>query len=72
VKKMAVSTQFLFITHNKVTMEMAEQLVGVTMNEPGVSRIVEVDINAAKRFAVNPNGGPAQLSLANAAVPVAA
>ena len=52
VKKMSASTQFLFITHNKVTMEMAEQLVGVTMNEPGVSRIVEVDINAAKRFAV--------------------
>jgi chromosome segregation protein len=51
VKKMSVSTQFLFITHNKVTMEMAEQLVGVTMNEPGVSRIVEVDIHAAKRFA---------------------
>ncbi|MCY7388777.1 MAG: chromosome segregation protein SMC, partial [Burkholderiales bacterium] len=54
VKKMAVSTQFLFITHNKVTMEMAEQLVGVTMNEPGVSRIVEVDIHAAKKFAVAP------------------
>jgi len=73
VKKMAVSTQFLFITHNKVTMEMAEQLVGVTMNEPGVSRIVEVDINAAKRFAVNPNtNSNAQLSLPNAAVPVAA
>ena len=53
VKKMSASTQFLFITHNKVTMEMAEQLVGVTMNEPGVSRIVEVDINAAKRFAVS-------------------
>jgi chromosome segregation protein len=48
---MSASTQFLFITHNKVTMEMAEQLVGVTMNEPGVSRIVEVDIHAAKRFA---------------------
>ncbi|MEP7157318.1 MAG: chromosome segregation protein SMC [Betaproteobacteria bacterium] len=54
VKKMAVSTQFLFITHNKVTMEMGEQLVGVTMNEPGVSRIVEVDIDAAKRFAASP------------------
>ncbi len=51
VKKMSASTQFLFITHNKVTMEMAEQLVGVTMNEPGCSRIVEVDINAARRFA---------------------
>ncbi len=72
VKKMAVSTQFLFITHNKVTMEMAEQLVGVTMNEPGVSRIVEVDINAAKRFAVNPNPGQAQLSLANDPVSAAA
>ena len=54
VKKMSASTQFLFITHNKVTMEMAEQLVGVTMNEPGVSRIVEVDIDAAKRFAAAP------------------
>jgi chromosome segregation protein len=51
VKKMSASTQFLFITHNKVTMEMAEQLVGVTMNEPGCSRIVEVDINTARRFA---------------------
>jgi chromosome segregation protein len=69
VKKMAVSTQFLFITHNKVTMEMAEQLVGVTMNEPGVSRIVEVDINAAKRFAVSPS---AQLALPSTSVPVAA
>ncbi len=72
VKKMAVSTQFLFITHNKVTMEMAEQLVGVTMNEPGVSRIVEVDINAAKRFAVNPDAAQAQLSLSSAPIPVAA
>jgi len=72
VKKMAVSTQFLFITHNKVTMEMAEQLVGVTMNEPGVSRIVEVDINAAKRFAINPNLGQAQVSRATEPVSVAA
>ncbi len=54
VKKMSSSTQFLFITHNKVTMEMGEQLVGVTMNEPGVSRIVEVDIHAAKKFAAAP------------------
>ena len=54
VKKMSASTQFLFITHNKVTMEMGEQLVGVTMNEPGVSRIVEVDIDAAKRFVAVP------------------
>jgi chromosome segregation protein len=54
VKKMSASTQFLFITHNKVTMEMGEQLVGVTMNEPGCSRIVEVDIHAAKQFAASP------------------
>lgn len=54
VKKMSASTQFLFITHNKVTMEMGEQLVGVTMNEPGCSRIVEVDIHAAKKFATSP------------------
>jgi chromosome segregation protein len=54
VRKMSTSTQFLFITHNKVTMEMGEQLVGVTMNEPGVSRIVEVDIDAARRFAAPP------------------
>ncbi|MBL8515599.1 MAG: chromosome segregation protein SMC [Betaproteobacteria bacterium] len=51
VKKMSDSTQFLFITHNKVTMEMGQQLVGVTMNEPGVSRVVEVDIDAAMKFA---------------------
>ncbi len=50
VKKMSESTQFMFITHNKVTMEMAEQLVGVTMNEPGVSRVVAVDIEAARGF----------------------
>jgi len=54
VKKMSASTQFLFITHNKVTMEMGEQLVGVTMNEPGCSRIVEVDIEVAKKFAASP------------------
>jgi chromosome segregation protein len=60
VKKMSASTQFLFITHNKVTMEMGEQLVGVTMNEPGCSRIVEVDIEAAKKFAANvPSGAVA-------------
>ena len=47
---MSESTQFMFITHNKVTMEMAEQLVGVTMNEPGVSRVVAVDIEAARGF----------------------
>ncbi len=44
-------TQFLFITHNKIAMEMAEQLIGVTMQEQGVSRIVAVDIDSATRLA---------------------
>lgn len=47
VKEMAQGTQFLFISHNKIAMEMAEQLIGVTMQEQGVSRIVAVDIEAA-------------------------
>ena len=46
VKKMSERTQFLFVSHNKITMEMAQQLVGVTMQESGVSRIVDVDIEA--------------------------
>jgi chromosome segregation protein len=51
VRQMSAHTQFLFITHNKITMELAAQLVGVTMPEPGVSRIVEVDIDAAMELA---------------------
>ncbi len=47
VKEMAKGTQFLFISHNKIAMEMAEQLIGVTMQEQGVSRIVAVDMEAA-------------------------
>ena len=47
VRSMADATQFLFITHNKISMEMGEQLVGVTMQEQGVSRIVAVDIDSA-------------------------
>jgi chromosome segregation protein len=43
--------QFVFITHNKNTMELASQLVGVTMNEPGVSRLVSVDVDEALRMA---------------------
>jgi chromosome segregation protein len=50
VKRMSAQTQFLFITHNKITMEMARQLVGVTMQEQGVSRVVEVDIEEALRM----------------------
>ena len=50
VKRMSADTQFLFITHNRITMEMAQHLAGVTMNEPGVSRIVAVDVEEALRF----------------------
>jgi len=51
VKEMSGSVQFIFITHNKITMEMANQLLGVTMHEPGVSRIVAVDIEEAAELA---------------------
>ena len=51
VKEMAQGTQFLFISHNKIAMEMAEQLIGVTMQEQGVSRIVAVDMEAAVSLA---------------------
>lgn len=50
VKKMSVQTQFLFISHNKIAMEMAEQLIGVTMQESGVSRVVEVDMEEALKM----------------------
>ncbi|WP_374681802.1 chromosome segregation protein SMC [Accumulibacter sp.] len=50
VRRMSINTQFLFISHNKITMEMAQQLVGVTMQESGVSRIVEVDMEEALRM----------------------
>ncbi len=52
VAKMSAETQFLFITHNRLTMEMAENLVGITMPEPGVSRPVAVDVEDAIRLAV--------------------
>jgi chromosome segregation protein len=50
VSKMSGQTQFLFISHNKLTMEMASQLVGVTMQEQGVSRVVAVDIDEALKM----------------------
>ncbi|SAL43715.1 chromosome segregation protein SMC [Caballeronia telluris] len=53
VRAMAVKTQFLFISHNKIAMEMAQQLIGVTMQEQGVSRIVAVDMESAAGFAQN-------------------
>lgn len=51
VKEMSENIQFIFITHNKLTMEMANQLLGVTMHEPGVSRVVAVDIDEAAELA---------------------
>jgi chromosome segregation protein len=48
---MSATVQFLFISHNKVTMEIAQQLTGVTMNEPGVSRMVAVNIEEAVQLA---------------------
>jgi len=51
VTSMSKGTQFLFISHNKIAMEMAEQLIGVTMQEQGVSRIVAVDMESALSMA---------------------
>lgn len=51
IKDMSERVQFVFITHNKTTMEYAEHLLGVTMNEPGVSRLVSVDIEEAAELA---------------------
>ncbi|MFT3758340.1 chromosome segregation protein SMC [Thauera sp.] len=51
VKRMSSQTQFIFISHSKITMEFAQQLVGVTMQEQGVSRVVEVDMEEALRLA---------------------
>jgi len=50
IKKMSQHTQFVFISHNKLTMELAQQLVGVTMQEKGVSNVVSVDIEEALRM----------------------
>ncbi|HZF17456.1 MAG TPA: chromosome segregation protein SMC [Steroidobacteraceae bacterium] len=51
VRDMSNQVQFIFITHNKSTMELASQLIGVTMSEPGVSRLVAVDVDEAVRMA---------------------
>jgi chromosome segregation protein len=47
VKEMSSQVQFIYITHNKIAMEMADQLMGVTMHEPGCSRLVSVDVDEA-------------------------
>lgn len=51
LREMSERVQFIFITHNKATMEVAEHLAGVTMHEPGVSRLVDVDVAEAVRLA---------------------
>jgi chromosome segregation protein len=51
VKRMSHQSQFVFISHNKITMEVGEQLLGITMQEPGVSRVVAVDIEEAMKLA---------------------
>ncbi|MFZ3018631.1 MAG: chromosome segregation protein SMC [Gallionella sp.] len=50
IQRMSLQTQFIFISHNKITMEMAKQLVGVTMQEKGVSKVVAVDMEEALRM----------------------
>jgi chromosome segregation protein len=51
VQEMSDTVQFVIVTHNKITMEMAQQMSGVTMREPGVSRLVQVDIDEAAALA---------------------
>ena len=51
VKEMSEHLQFIYITHNKVSMEMAQSLAGVTMQEPGASRLVSVDVDEAAQLA---------------------
>ena len=50
VRKMSAQSQFVFISHNKITMEIANQLLGITMQEAGVSRVVAVDIEEAMKL----------------------
>tara|TARA_R110002072_G_scaffold33473_3_gene101301 strand:- start:29356 stop:32853 length:3498 start_codon:yes stop_codon:yes gene_type:complete len=53
VKEMSDKVQFIYITHNKISMEYADQLMGVTMHEPGVSRLVSVDVEEAAALAAS-------------------
>jgi chromosome segregation protein len=53
VKEMSDKVQFIYITHNKISMEFADQLMGVTMHEPGVSRLVSVDVDEAAALAAS-------------------
>ena len=58
IQKMSEKTQFVYISHNKITMEMAQQLIGVTMQERGVSKVVSVDIEEALRLSEESGGKP--------------
>ena len=53
VREMSSRVQFVIITHNKATMEMTNHLTGVTMHEPGVSRLVSVDVDEALQLAAS-------------------
>ena len=53
VKEMSDKVQFIYITHNKISMELADQLMGVTMHEPGMSRLVSVDVDEAAELAAS-------------------
>jgi len=55
VREMSQGVQFIIITHNKITMELAKQLHGVTMLEPGVSRLVSVDVEQAVQLTGSDN-----------------
>ncbi len=59
IQKMSDKTQFVYISHNKITMEMAHQLIGVTMQERGVSKVVSVDIEEALRLREDSGGAVA-------------
>ena len=53
VEEMSKSVQFVYITHNKISMERSKHLMGVTMQEPGVSRMVAVDVDEAVELAAS-------------------
>jgi chromosome segregation protein len=63
ITKMAEKTQFVFISHNKITMELAQQLIGVTMQERGVSKVVSVDIEEALKLTENSGGTAAVVTV---------
>lgn len=68
VKEMSERVQFIFITHKPHTMELAQNLLGVTMNEPGVSRLVAVDVDEALRLATDEGAEMARVAAVATAV----